>query len=153
MTDTSSALFQQMRLTILLTAQNGVENSPFHAAYLQAWDDGVYPFLDDFVQFHKPHADEFPIHGDKVEYVFTKLCDHWESGAELTFYNLEDMLGIHGSAHSTGDYERHELLSICRYLFLHDRFSQSFWATLCRNGDCPSEAHGIHDPNVALYFS
>ncbi|WP_087107195.1 hypothetical protein [Halomonas citrativorans] len=154
MPDTSTALFQQMKLTILLTAQDGAEESPFHPAYLHAWDDGVYPLLDDGVDWHRPHAEQFTINKEKVQQIFSILCDYWEEKKELTFYTLEDQLGIKGSAYSLGDFERHDVISICRYFYLHDRFDKDFWSVLCRNGDCPSEAHVIaSDRQVDIYFN
>lgn len=154
MSDVANALFQQMRLTILLTAKDGVEESPFHPAYLLAWDDGVYPILDDGVDWHKSHAEQFRVTKERVNRIFSILCDHWDDKQEITFYGLEDLLGIHGSAHSTGDFQRHDVISICRYLFLHDRFDKEFWSTLCRNGECPSEAHVIASGREAnIYFN
>lgn len=154
MSETSSALFQQMKLTILLTAKDGVDESPFIPAYLHAWDEGVYPLLDDGVDWHKPHADQFPIGKEMVESLHNILCENWENKTELTFYKLEDELDIHGPSTSLGEFTRSEVLSICRYFYLHDIFDKQFWATLCRNTECPSEAHSIaSDRDVHIYFN
>lgn len=154
MSDIANALFQQMRLTILLTTKNGAEESPFHPAYLLAWDDSVYPILDESSEWHKPHAEQFRIPKEHVDRIFSLLCDHWDDQKEITFYGLEDLLGIHGSAYSSGEIERNDLVSICRYFFLHDRFDKEFWAALCRNHECPTEAHVIaSDREVNIYFN
>ncbi|MCC5904107.1 MAG: hypothetical protein JJT87_19520 [Halomonas sp.] len=154
MSDTSSALFQQMKLTILLTAKDGVEESPFQPAYLQAWDDGVYPLLNDGVSWHQPHKDQFPITEEMVERLHSILCKHWDNKTGLTFYKLEDDLDIHGPSTALGEFTRSEVIRICRYFYLHDIFDQRFWATLCTNRECPSEAHSIaSDKQVDIYFN
>lgn len=153
MSDVSAALFQQMKLTILLTAKDGAEESPFHIAYLQAWDDGVYPLFDDGVSWHKPHADEFPISQEMVDTLHSILCHHWENKTGITFWALEDELDIQGDHVSHGEFTRYEVIKICRYFFLHENFDKEFWATLCTNGECPGEAHSITRNDLNIYFT
>ncbi len=154
MSDIANALFQQMRLTILLTAKDGVENSPFLPAYIQAWDDGVYPLLDEGASWHEPHKDSFPIGEEMVENLHSILCKHWDGKTGLTFYKLEDELDIHGQSTSLGEFTRSEVIRICRYFYLHDIFDKAFWSTLCTNMECPSEAHSIAaDRQVEIYFN
>lgn len=154
MSDVSAALFQQMKLTVLLTAKDDSEESPFHPAYLHAWADGLYPLLDDGASWHKPHEDEFPISKELVDSLFTILCHHWDSKTEITFWDLEDELGIHGGVVTDGDFTRNQVVSICRYFYLKGKFDEDFWAQLCSNGGCPGEAHSIAgDRDVHVYFT
>ncbi|AYF35643.1 hypothetical protein CUU95_18280 [Vreelandella alkaliphila] len=154
MSDVANALFQQMRLTILLTAKDGIEESPFHPAYLHAWDDGVYPLLDDGAGWHKPHADEFPISKELVDTLHSILCHHWDNKTRITFWELEDELGIHGGVVSDGDFTRGQVVSICRYFYLKGNFDNDFWAKLCSKGGSPGEASAIAgDRDVHVYFT
>lgn len=152
MSEISAALFQHMKLTIFLTAKDGVDESPFHPAYLHAWNDGVYPLLDDGASWHKPHEEEFPINKDMVDTLYSILCHHWDNKTGITFWKLEDELGIHGGVVSDGDFNRGQVVSICRYFYLKDKFDKKFWATLCSNGECPGEASIITDREVDIYF-
>ncbi|SEG29965.1 hypothetical protein [Billgrantia desiderata] len=151
---TAQALYQQMRLTILLTAQDGIEGSPFTPEYLLAWDEEIYPILNDGPEWHKPHADCFKISKERAEEMFDYLVQHFDSGDELTFYGLEDKLGIKGTAYSTGSWERYEVIKLCRYFYLYGSFNEKFWQTLTRNGECPSEAHSIRvqPEKMHIYF-
>lgn len=56
---------------------------------------------------------------------------------------LERHYGISGSTSSGEVWNRHRLVSACRYFYLHDTLSGEFWSALLKNGDCPSEAHSI----------
>ncbi|WFM72944.1 hypothetical protein [Halomonas sp. CKK8] len=150
----AEALYQQMRLTILLSAQDGVESSPFTPAYLLAWDEEIYPILHEGPKWHKPHANCFKISKERAEELFHYLLEHFDSGEELTFYGLEDKLGIKGTSYSTGNWERYEVISLCQYFYLHRVFNETFWQTLTRNGECPTEAHSIttKPEEMHIYF-
>lgn len=143
MENIEQALYQQMRLSILLTAQNGVDESPFSPDYIAAWDDQVYPLFSEGADWHKPHEACFKIRSDKVEELFNHLLHHFDNNSDLSFYELENSFGVYGSTHSIKGWERFELIRICRYLYLHGCFDDAFWASLTKNGECPSEAHSI----------
>ncbi|MDL4861432.1 hypothetical protein NPJ88_003715 [Halomonas elongata] len=146
MDNIEQALYQQMRLSILLTAQNGVSESPFSPDYIAAWDNEVYPLFNEGASWHKPHEACFKIGKAKVEELFNYLLNHFDNKSELTFYELEKSFGIHGSAYATMGWERFDLTKICRYLYLNGCFDEAFWSTLTRNGECPGEAHSILRP-------
>lgn len=153
MSDVSAALFQQMRLTILLTAKDGIEESPFHVAYLQAWQDGVCPFLDIHADWHTPHEDQFPISSGKAFTLFKILAHRREGQKGISFRELEKELGIQDDQHSSGDFTRYEVVKICRYFFLKECFENSFWSVLCEDGECPVSAHSVLKSDFKVYFT
>lgn len=142
----SRAAYQQMRLTILLTWTPDEDHQVFSNAYYFAWDDEVYPYLHEGADWHKPHRDQFRVGEELQTELLRFLADIWDRKQTISFYELESHYGIHGAAHSDGDWERYTLISACRYLFLNNSFDKSFWAALCRNGECPAEALSIADP-------
>lgn len=155
MSDISAALFQQMRFSILSTVLDGVDKSPFTDAYLFAWDRGVYPAFDEGADWHIPHADQFKIGEGKVDELAKFLDEKWLAKEPITFYEVESHFDVHGTTHSLGTWDRYELLSVCRYLYLHSHFDDAFWDTLLTNGDCPSEAFSIRSPmdRQSIYFN
>lgn len=80
-----------------------------------------------------------------------RLDDAWLKKEPLTFYALEDELEVQYKPGWT----RGDLLRICRYLYLDNRFDHQFWEKLVTNGECPIEAHGImsiFDRTDDIYF-
>jgi len=149
MSDIETALYQQMKLTILLTTKNP-GGSPFGAAYLYAWDNGIYPIFDGFADWHAPHASQFRVSEEQVTDLLRYMDQHWEGNETLTFYDLESFYDVRGT---NPVWDRSALIGACRYIFLSRRFDQNFWSTLLENGKCPTEAHGIADEKPdAIYF-
>lgn len=137
------ALYQQARLTILLTASESIEQSPFSDAYLLAWDREVYPACHDAADWHQPHEEQFKVREEEVLELLKYLNEQWQEKTGLTFYKLEDHYGVHGSTHSDGSWERWKLISVCHYFRLQRLFDDHFWSTLLTNGHCPSESFVI----------
>ncbi|WP_314153587.1 hypothetical protein [Rouxiella badensis] len=138
--DIMGALFIQQRVQILHLGKNHGE---FSDAYLYAWDSGVYPLMSDTDgsvprRPHEPYVKFFNTSKDKVARLAKRLDDAWIKKEELTFYGLEDELGVRGF--SSLGWDRSDLLHICRYLYLDRRFDHEFWEMLIENGKCPSEA-------------
>lgn len=135
------ALFNQQRIQIM---HIGKHHDEFTDAYLYAWESGVYPALNDTdgsipQKPHEPFADFFITSKDKTLFLAKRLDDAWLNKEGLTFYALEDELGVRYKP----DWERSDLVNICRYFYLAKLFDDEFWKTLVTNGQCPSEAHSI----------
>jgi len=137
------ALFQLMRFNILSTAVSAGEEWPIHPAYVYAWLSGVYPDCDPIVKWHEPFSGQFSVLQKEVSELIVLLDEAWTAKKPISFYDVEDALGIHGVARSSSNWQRWKLVSACRYLFLSESFDDEFWKTLLKNGDCPSEALGI----------
>ncbi|EGQ9150454.1 MULTISPECIES: hypothetical protein [Vibrio] len=145
MTDNTAmeALFIQQRLQIM---NLGVHHNEFSDSYLHAWESGTYPLLQDtdgsvIRMPHEPYAEFFKTPKDKVQRLFDRLCTAWDAKEELTFYALEDELGVRGGYGS--EWDRVDLIKICRYLYLERSFDEEFWKTLITPMEHPSEASSI----------
>lgn len=139
------ALFAQQRIQIMHIAKHHDE---FTDAYLYAWESGVYPFLNDTdgsvpVMPHESFEEFFITSQEKGEFLLKRLDDAWRANEELTFYKLEDELNVR-SVHN-GGWDRSDLLHLCRYFYLDNRFDDSLWKNICKNMECPTEAHFITD--------
>lgn len=153
--DIMGALFIQQRIQIM---HIGKHHDEFGDAYLYAWESGVYPFMSDTDgsvprRPHEPYAEFFTTSKEKVRFLLKRLDDAWIKKEVLTFYDLEDELGVR-SFNSNG-WDRCDLLHICRYLYLDGCFDKKFWATLIENGKCPSEALSLtsdFDREFEIYF-
>lgn len=147
------ALFNQQRIQIM---HIGKHHDEFSDAYLYAWESGVYPALSDTdgsvpQKPHEPYAEFFTTPKEKTSFLMKRLDDAWLNEEPLTFYALEDELGVRYKP----EWERGDLLRICRYLYLDNCFDHQFWEKLVTNGECPTEAHGImsvFDRTDDIYF-
>lgn len=138
-----TALFAQQRVQVMHIAKHYNE---FTDAYLYAWDRGVYPFLSDTdgsvpVMPHESFSEYFITSREKGIFLIKRLDDAWLTKEKLTFYKLEDELNV-SSGYST-DWTRSDLLHLCRYFYLDGRFDDSLWRNICKNMECPTEAHFI----------
>ncbi|HHR9169940.1 TPA: hypothetical protein ACTADU_004083 [Salmonella enterica subsp. enterica serovar Warragul] len=138
-----SALFTQQRMQIM---HIGKYHDEFSDAYLYAWASSVYPIMSDTDGSvpRKPHelyAPFFITSKEKVEFLLKRLDDAWHKKEGLTFYDLEDELGVR--SFSSKGWNRGDLIDICRYLYLDGCFDKSFWSMLLQNGKCPAEALGV----------
>lgn len=136
------ALFTQQRMQIM---QLGKYHDEFSDAYLYAWASSVYPIMSDTDgsvprKPHETYAPFFITSKEKVDFLLTRLDSAWRKKDKITFYDLEDELGVRGF--SSQGWERGNLIAICRYLYLDGCFDKSFWSMLLQNGKCPAEALG-----------
>jgi hypothetical protein len=145
MQSTEEALFQLMRFNILSSVRVDLENSRFSPSYIYAWESLVYPLFNDGASWHKPFGSQFKVSESEVDELSKILDESWNKKDKLTFYELENRLGVRGSI-SSSTWERSKLIRACRYMYLEDLFDKDFWTTLTRNGDCPSEALSICRP-------
>ena len=76
------------------------------------------------------------------------LYDASENGAPKSFYEVEDHFDVREIASSdvsSNRWDRHRLVSACRYMFLSSEDSESgVFDALLENGKCPSEAHCVN---------
>lgn len=149
------AMFIQQRIQVL---HLGIHHGVYSDAYLYAWESGVYPSISDTDESvmqmpHEPYEQLFTTSKAKTNHLIKRLDDAWIKKERLTFYSLEDELGVRG--YSPAGWNRSDLLHICKYLYLSDFFDDKFWKTLVTNGECPSEAHGVlraFDRSQDIYF-
>ncbi|HBC7420215.1 TPA: hypothetical protein KEY88_002908 [Serratia marcescens] len=153
--DIMGALFIQQRIQIM---HIGKHHDEFSDAYLYAWESGVYPFMSDTDgsvprRPHELYAEFFTTSKEKVKFLLKRLDDAWIKKECLTFYDLEDELGVR--SFSSNGWDRCDLINICRYLYLDGCFDNAFWAALIENGKCPSEALSLtsdFDREADIYF-
>lgn len=136
------ALFTQQRLQVI---HFGKHHGEYSDAYVYAWENSVYPFFDDTdgSVSRKPHehyAEFFLVSSEKVDELSKYLDDCYLSGNVPTFYELEDKYNTRSSA---SDWDRMDLIKICRYLVLSDSWDKSFWEKILTPTQYPSEASGI----------
>ena len=148
------AMFNQQRLQIMSL---GVHQSEFTDAYLYAWYENVYPFFEDTdgsvpQMPHEIYEEFFLINKAKVDALTKLLDDLWLKKNVPTFYELEDILDVRGDS----EWERIDLLKICRYMFLQiGTFDNAFWKKLLTPMQHPSEAASItrkFDRKSDVYF-
>ncbi|BCZ43662.1 TPA: hypothetical protein K8N54_004046 [Serratia marcescens] len=153
--DIMGALFIQQRIQIM---HIGKHHDEFDDAYLYAWESGVYPLMSDTDgsvprKPHEPYAEFFTSSKAKVEFLLKRLDDAWRKKEGLTFYGLEDELGVR--SYSSKGWDRSDLIHICRYLYLDGCYDKEFWDTLVENGKCPAEALSLnseYDREIEIYF-
>ncbi|CAM3511019.1 hypothetical protein [Parendozoicomonas haliclonae] len=140
MDDIKKMLFLNQKFNILALKANVNTTATIGADYAYAWSEGVYPLFDEGLDWHKPYGEFFDVTEEMMDELSKLLDDHWMSNKPITFYELEDHYKVRqGTTH----WDRPRLIHACRYMFLCSSFSEAFWATLCENGKCPSEAHSI----------
>lgn len=153
--DIMGALFAQQRIQIL---HIGKHHNEFSDAYLHAWESGVYPLMSDTDgsvprRPHELYAKYFTASKEKVEFLLKRLDDAWRKKEGLSFYDLEDELGVR--SFSSKGWDRGDLINICRYLYLDGCYDNKFWSALIENGKCPSEALSLTaelDRDQDIYF-
>jgi len=146
METTNKSLYQLMRFNILNSGRTDLDKSPFSAAYIYAWESGVFPAFNEGAEWHKPFQEQFDVTEKEVLELAKLLDDKWLAKTPITFYDLEDHYGVSGSTHSSSNWDRVKLLITCRYMYLNRMFDDTFWPSLTENGKCPSEAHSICRP-------
>lgn len=148
-----AAGYQIMRFQIMAFALTDAGRAKITDAYVFAWDRGVYPIKESGAQFHIPFASAFFISEEMMDELVKYLEDHWQAKTVPTFYKLEDHYDV---VSGSGPWERHTLISACRYLFLCRSFDYGFWATLLQQSQHPSEARYVSrlgDRDNDTYFT
>lgn len=144
MNNTEQQLFTIQRFQLLSHyVQANDDVNSFTPSYAYAWSELVYPIFGESASWHVPFKACFKTTEEATEELYDFLCDLFDENKTITFYELERHYGISGSTSSGEVWNRHRLVSACRYFYLHDTLSSEFWSALLKNGDCPSEAHSI----------
>ncbi|HIG8798078.1 TPA: hypothetical protein ACYEOW_003647 [Raoultella terrigena] len=136
-----AALYIQQRIQILHIAKH---HNQFTNSYIYAWYKGVCPFLSDTdnsvpAMPHEPYSEFFNVSREKGEVLLKRLDDADLSKEYLTFYQLEDEFNTRGRS----EWDRTDLLHLCRYFYLDNRFSAELWKKLATPSECPTEAYSI----------
>ncbi|QGM94386.1 hypothetical protein F7D13_10290 [Methylocystis rosea] len=131
-------LFHLARFNLLVAALNGSAGKHLTNAYIYAWCNGIYPACHDGgIGLHKPFADCFDAPRQMVVELEKHLFDCWRKKNVPTFYDLEDHL------RGRGKWDRGNLISVCRYLYLDDCFDRDFWDKILEPMKHPVEAGGL----------
>ena len=144
---TNQALFQLMRFNILDSLTQESSQRRFPNAYIYAWEVGVFPFLRPTADWHRPFADQFDVNELEMGELQKLLYDANENGAPKSFYEVEDHFDVRGIASSdvsSNRWDRHRLVSACRYMFLCEGLESELFEALLQNGSCPTEAHFVN---------
>lgn len=129
----NSAAFQLMRFQILTAAHSESVGQKLSAAYIYAWDRGIFPSIHEGADWHKPFIDYFDVGQDMVDDLIKVLDEN-----KFTFYELEDY-------YDNSEWDRAQLIGACRYLFLSEYFDFD-WNRLLTPMEHPTEASSITRP-------
>jgi len=149
-------LFQIMRFQVLSGALKSGTSEKLSAAYVYAWDEGVYPIRHCSSGFHQPFKDDFEISEEMMLDLLNRLDEAWGlgRGKGLTFYELEE---LYETRMGTGPWDRMKLVFAVRYLFLcGDCFDAEFFEGLLRDSQSPAEANSFmrpFDPKLDIYLN
>jgi antitoxin MazE len=137
------ALFIQQRLQILSMADS------FPDFYVYAWEEGIYPYLEDtdgtvVRKPHEPYESCFRYGRLMVKSVTEFIDGKWINNETITFRDLERQFK---------GYEPHKLQKVCRYLFLKGAFDDELWNSFI-TPQCSSSAYGIKADydSSSIYF-
>ena len=134
-------LFELARFNLLAAAKTPGPADALSNGYVYAWDSGVYPLFHEGAHLHRPFSAQFRVPKEMVDELAKYLDDRWLEKEVPSFYKLEDYYDVRGGSRTHWD--RMKLIVTCRYMFLSDMFDLSFWATLLKGSDHPSEAKSI----------
>jgi hypothetical protein len=134
------AMFNLTRFQVLQTKLNSQleKNVPDYYAY--AWDEELYPFLDSS-PLHEDLKDYFKITKEQVDQISKYADSEWLEKRLHTFYQYEDYFKARHN--DEGEITRSVLISVFRYLYLHNCFDEKFWKKLLTPPEYPTEAGGI----------
>ncbi len=131
----SRRMFDLTKFQVLWSAITNPNLWP--AAYVFAWDRGVYPSLHDETSLHSSYEHFFRVSEKMLSDLSRFLDDLWLERKTITFYGLEDHFRVRSS---DTPWDRSKLLAACRYLVLDDRFDRDFWNGVIEQYEHPVEA-------------
>jgi antitoxin MazE len=146
------ALGEIRRLAVAQAASQPQRKNLFPRPHVYAVLHRIYPIFDesrgllteaDEVLYALPFSESYDVGYEKVKEVADLLDSKWIGHEPITFYQLENPYRF-GEKPWGGLNIRKELVSICRYLFLHGSFDNDFWTAFMSN--TPQEAETITDP-------
>lgn len=146
--------YMLMRFNILQMGVDRAKGKNLSESYVFAWDRSVYPINDEGAKWHEPFEDEFDVSKDMMGELIDKLVDIWNSaGNAISFYDLEAIFGVR---QPNSNWERWQLISAIRYLYLSGAFTPENFHALVADAGAPSEANNIcspFDPNKDIFFN
>lgn len=136
------ALFTHQRLQVLTL---GVHHKEYDTGYLYAWAKSVYPIQQDTdgsvpMMPHEHYPEQFKVSKEKVDELTDYLDKCWIDHKVPTFNELESQYKIRETG---SEWDRMDLIHICRYMFLSSTFDEEFWNKLLTPQQHPSEAMSI----------
>ena len=154
MDDTQEMLFTIQRFQVLSLYTSASAQSSVTDSYAFAWSESIYPFLNRTAIWHQPFEPCFAVGRSRLEELHQLLSDRWKQKQPITFFELEELNGIHGPLRPGTLWDEEDLILACRYFYLHEEFDEEFWNGLLGNGQCPADAEVIaskFDPDD-VYF-
>jgi len=152
MDDIKRLLFNQQKFQILATAKNPAMQGMLSGAYVYAWDNNIYPIKEEGVTWHKGYEDCFSVDAEAMGELLKFLDERWLEKNPITFYELEDHYDVSG-VRSGAVWDRGDLISACRYFYLHRLFDTAFWDHMVGAANGPVESHGIrHNFDLAEIY-
>ena len=144
MEEIKNMLFSMQKFQILSHFTNQCEEISLSAPYVYAWEKEVFPILDEIAPWHLPFTSRFPVKKEMIQELIEYLQERFDKGISLSFYELEEHYGIK-VAHIIGEkgWSRFMLAHACRYLCLHKKFSEEFWAEMVDSAKGPIETKCI----------
>lgn len=129
LSEVGQGLFNQQRLQVM---QIGASGSQFTDAYLYAWVEGVYPYLEDtdgsVMQLpHEPYNELFMLQRATVSAFLDALDTAAMSNTMPTFNVSGNHVQIQGTRASC---LKRDLSKICRYFYLGHSWDAEFWDLL-----------------------
>lgn len=144
-------LFQIARFSLLSRAISHAASSDIPAAYAYAWHAGIYPWLHEDVQLHRPFQEQFLVTPEMGGQLVTFLQERWYMRDPLLFAEIES----HFVRSDGGPWKRSVLIHACRYIFLSELFDRHFWGSLIKASESDgsaSDAASIGDEFDWLHF-
>ncbi len=145
-------MFMMMRFHVMSFSLTDVGKKRIADAYLQAWDDGVYPIGDDAAHWHDGYENDFDVTETMMDDISKLIDNKWTSKQPIpSVYDLENHYKIRQGG---TPWDRSKIISSLRYMFLHGWFDQPTWTAIMSNH--PSEASGItgsYDRDRDVYFN
>ncbi|GLQ20911.1 hypothetical protein ACFFUB_07860 [Algimonas porphyrae] len=123
------ALYQLTRLQVM-TASDPTVFGTNHQAYIYGWQNGVYPALNDTMNFHKPFAAIFDVSAEQTLAVSSYIQNKKLAGITIAFGDLENHFCQKKDGDAMQPLSRGHLIATCRYLKLTTIFPAIHWTRL-----------------------
>jgi hypothetical protein len=146
-------LYRTAQFNVLCAALTKGPGERLDDAYVYAWSAGVYPLFHSDSGLHKPFGDQFLVPSDKLDELSKYYDNCWREGKVPSFYKVETYYQVRAGY---GFWNRSNLISASRYMFLNDMFDAAFWGALLKGSDHPTEAKSIKRPfdrQKDIYFN
>ncbi len=138
-------LFNLQRFQIMALYANTASEQTVSPSYVYAWFAGVYPLLNESAPWHQAYEGLFEVRATHLRELYQFLSECYAKGEPPSFFQLEEHYGIRGAQRPGLIWEQSTLIRACRYLYLREEFSRSFWTTMLSGDQHPMEAEMIEE--------